>query len=152
MENLEVISFTKTFIFDISDNLLQMKRRESDKRGGSWDLPGGKLLPGELPINGAIREIQEETSFNFSEEELLAFPEVRIDESRDHDHINKRFFYMAKLLIPHPKVLLSNEHTAYEWIPARRGLVSLGHTVQRQVLKGVLEQFIIPSKILANQN
>lgn len=152
MKNLEVISFTKTYIFDLSDNLLQMKRRETDTRGGSWDLPGGKLRQGELPINGAIREIQEETGINLSPADLQAFPEVRVDESRGHDHINERFFYIAKLLIPRPKVLLSNEHTTYEWVPPRRGLESLGHPVQRQVLRGVLEQFIFQPQRLARQN
>jgi len=30
-------------------------------RRGKWDLPKGKLTPGEQPLQGALREIQEET-------------------------------------------------------------------------------------------
>lgn len=39
---------------------------------GKWGLPGGGLHQGEDPVQGALREIKEETSINASPEQLVA--------------------------------------------------------------------------------
>ncbi len=38
-------------------------QRKADGRfgGGKWDGPGGKLKPGESPVDGIVREVEEET-------------------------------------------------------------------------------------------
>lgn len=38
---------------------------------GGWTLPGGGLEPGEDPVEGAVREIREETGYHARVDELL---------------------------------------------------------------------------------
>lgn len=48
-------------------NLPRPKKRGCGTTKGKskpWDFPGGKLIPGETPFDGAMRELQEETGFN----------------------------------------------------------------------------------------
>lgn len=39
---------------------LVAQRHPDAHLGGLWEFPGGKLLPGETPTQGALRELQEE--------------------------------------------------------------------------------------------
>lgn len=47
------------------------------KRHG-WTLPGGGLDPGEDPVDGALREIHEETGYRAAIEELLGIDSIII--------------------------------------------------------------------------
>jgi 8-oxo-dGTP pyrophosphatase MutT (NUDIX family) len=42
---------------------LLMLRSEDVTEGGTWGLPGGKIEHGEDPLEGAVRELREETKF-----------------------------------------------------------------------------------------
>ncbi len=51
-----------TLCFPIRDGqVLLLRKREGLWGGGKWNGPGGKLLPGEDPEEGAAREVREET-------------------------------------------------------------------------------------------
>lgn len=51
-----------TLCFPIRDGrVLLLRKAEGLWGGGKWNGPGGKLLPGEDPEEGAAREVQEET-------------------------------------------------------------------------------------------
>lgn len=39
---------------------LVARRRPGAHLGGLWELPGGKMLPGESPKSAAVRELEEE--------------------------------------------------------------------------------------------
>lgn len=49
---------------------LLLRKAEGLWGGGKWNAPGGKLLPGEDPKRGAIREVREETGLLVRENDL----------------------------------------------------------------------------------
>jgi ADP-ribose pyrophosphatase YjhB (NUDIX family) len=46
--------------FDVAGRVL-LGRRAAEPRAGYWDLPGGFVHEGELPLDGMLREVEEET-------------------------------------------------------------------------------------------
>ena len=44
------------------DQVLMLHRRHAPNRG-LWNGVGGKLMPGESPVDGCLREVREETGF-----------------------------------------------------------------------------------------
>lgn len=60
-DHLDLIEAAGGLIEDISGNILLIFRR------GHWDLPKGKIDPGESPHLAAVREIEEETGLILSD-------------------------------------------------------------------------------------
>jgi ADP-ribose pyrophosphatase YjhB (NUDIX family) len=56
--------------FDGAGRIL-LGRRAADPRAGYWDLPGGFVQEGELPLDGMLRELEEETGRRPEPIELL---------------------------------------------------------------------------------
>lgn len=54
-------------IFDDQDRVLLCHRRDMD----AWNLPGGRIEPGELPTEAVLREVKEETGLEATIERLL---------------------------------------------------------------------------------
>ena len=54
-------------IYDTQNRILLNHRRDLDL----WDLPGGGMSHGELPIDTAIREAKEETGFDVAIDRLV---------------------------------------------------------------------------------
>lgn len=77
-------------------------------RPGEWDLPGGGLDDGEAYEIGLRREIAEETGLELGKIELVV---RRGGEWRDGAH--EFSYYRADAL--GSAVVLSEEHTEYEW-------------------------------------
>ncbi|HVV82117.1 MAG TPA: (deoxy)nucleoside triphosphate pyrophosphohydrolase [Kofleriaceae bacterium] len=47
-------------VVDERGRVLVTRRRADQPMGGFWELPGGKLEPGEAPIAALVRELREE--------------------------------------------------------------------------------------------
>src|SRR5687768_1420683 len=47
-------------LVDERGRVLITRRRDDQPMGGFWELPGGKLEPGEPPIAALVRELREE--------------------------------------------------------------------------------------------
>jgi 8-oxo-dGTP pyrophosphatase MutT (NUDIX family) len=90
------------------DSILVLKQAS----GGWWEHPGGELMPAEEPASAAVRETREETGLNIGSPTLL----------RRWTYGNRRgeevqcFAYAAAA--PDGEVVLSEEHTAFEWMTA----------------------------------
>lgn len=100
------------------DEILLLRRRDDDTSfPGAESLPSGGVDPGEGLLDGLARELREE--IGRAPGELPLDPFVTWFDYVSRGGIRKRQFTFA---LPHDgaPVLLSEEHTAFRWIPARR--------------------------------
>jgi len=108
----EEITHISTGIAVVKDNKILMVRRQSnDYLGGVYELPGGGVDEGETIIDGAIRELKEETGLDVSRI-ITTFP--GFDYSTD----KKPRVRQINLLVetkPAP-ITLSSEHDDFIWI------------------------------------
>ena len=75
-----------------------------------WENPGGAVVKGEMPLQGAIRELREETGIVVEERQLqLAYTEI------SHVQVFKGF---AVRISGDEKIVLQQGETAdYKWLP-----------------------------------
>ncbi|KXZ39360.1 8-oxo-dGTP diphosphatase [Alkalithermobacter thermoalcaliphilus JW-YL-7 = DSM 7308] len=105
----------KTLIFKENEVLL-IKRSNSNFASYKWDLPGGKLEFKEDPIDCLKREVLEETGIDI---EILDIASV--DTSFEIDKIQYiSLIYEAKYL--KGDITLSCEHEDYIWINPKQAL------------------------------
>ena len=73
-------------------------RRSLDKRwaAGLWEVPGGGVLAGETPLQGALREVREEVGLQLLPEHgHLCYSYVNTDLARGDNYINSVFRFQA---------------------------------------------------------
>ena len=73
------------------------------KNNKEWELPGGHLNKGENFIQGAVREVFEETGIRLKKLKLI---------------INQKKFNMFACKVKFSKVRLSDEHVKHKWVTA----------------------------------
>lgn len=83
-----------------------------------WDIPGGRLHKGEMPLDTLRREVEEETGlkeFYRIQPFSLELTEIRIPEG--HTDVGLIFsIFLCDIKVPFdPK--LSREHKTYGWFP-----------------------------------
>jgi 8-oxo-dGTP pyrophosphatase MutT (NUDIX family) len=83
MKNLFAVTIV---IFDKSGRILTVARKHNDNDPG---LPGGKIDPGESPMDAIIRETLEETGFDISHNSVEEVFRMVDDE----DHLIATYFY-----------------------------------------------------------
>lgn len=75
---------------------------ERSKRSGSWQLPQGGLLPGEAPLDAALREVEEETGIPAERLHLLdehpdwlayELPEERRGDKHGRGQVQRWFLF-----------------------------------------------------------
>lgn len=62
--------------------VLIARRHDSAIRGGLWELPGGKVSPGESPAEAAARELAEETGLQVRAADGRIVARVEHDDDR----------------------------------------------------------------------
>lgn len=91
------------------DTYLLLKRTVRSKNFPEmWDFPGGKLEPGETPVQAAVREAKEETNLDTipgEETKTVRYP------FKERELI---FHYFTPIRVE-GEIKLSDDHTAYEW-------------------------------------
>ncbi len=108
--------------------VLVMTRAADDTyRPSLPDLPGGKVDPGETMHEGAARELFEEAGIRLEPESLtLVFAQTSFPEVGRHIGMNSiDLLFVAFVASEH--VVLSEEHSAYEWVDEAAVAGKLGH-------------------------
>ena len=70
MSGLPHILCVGAIVHDPHGRLLMVLRANAPA-AGTWSIPGGRLLPGELPEAGCAREVREETGLDVEVGELV---------------------------------------------------------------------------------
>ena len=95
-----------------NEEILLLKRSHGKPEEGLWGVPAGKIDPGETPLEGAMRELNEETGLTLSAHMLIEKGRLYIRKP-DIDYVYHMF------LIPletRPEVKIAPEHLEYQWI------------------------------------
>ena len=109
-------------LFIEHDNrILLLHRQENKSQGNLWGIPGGKLDKGDTPLQAVVREIKEETGYDFSKQSLENLGAVYI-EYDDHNHFVYHMF-RAKLVGDPAAVKINfHEHKGFTWVTPKDGL------------------------------
>ena len=90
--------------------LLAARRRRPDRLAGRWELPGGKVEPGESPVEACVRECREELGVGIEVVRRLG-PELPISPELG------LWVYEARLASGEPTS--STDHDALRWLSAK---------------------------------
>lgn len=112
MPGLQVGVTARALVFNDQGQLLVVRRSSTDPyHPGTWDLPGGRMEPGEDIIAAAIRETQEEVGIG------LRAPQLVFATSDMRGDISKTWVFFAEHVPPQwDSIELSDEHDEYQWI------------------------------------
>ncbi len=112
------------------DQFLLLKTLESKSQGGAWGFPGGKLEPGETPLDAVIRETREETGIELKRDAVHFFQKFYVRDLQT-DFIYYTFKYVLDQG-PVQVFLEPSEHTEYNW-------VSLDEALKMSLIRGESE-------------
>ena len=100
---------------EFEGRILLLHRHEDKLQGNRWGIPGGKLEPGETPLQAVIREVEEETAYRFSEEMVTHVKTVYVErDSQDHFVFH---MFRAQLTERPDKVKIDfYDHKGFTWV------------------------------------
>jgi 8-oxo-dGTP diphosphatase len=111
-------------------------RRAANKRilPDHWDLPGGKLEPGEDPVACAVRETKEETGLDVTILRPYNTWSCVIEFDGMHEHVVEIDF-IAEAMRTEPVVLRPKEHVEYRWFGKDELPAKLSSELRATILK-----------------
>jgi mutator protein MutT len=96
------------------NRILLLHRQETKSQGNLWGIPGGKLDKGETPLQAVLREVKEETNYDFSKEAIESLGSVYI-EYNEKDHFVYHMFRTKLKGDPSAVQINFKEHKGYTW-------------------------------------
>lgn len=130
----------KVAVFDEQDNLLLIRRSETDKRRPlQWDVPGGMVDEGEDYSVAAARELSEETGIVVPVNEL----EVVYSTSEVTDYGNTIWIYFV-CRVQNAEPTLSSEHDQSEWVPMQKALQTIEYERMSKALRYIADNNLLP--------
>lgn len=88
--------------------LLLRRSENSHTNPGKWDLPGGKLAPGETLQDAVVREVWEETGISIVPGEIAGYVTFELPEKKVIAIVYDGGYFIAD-------VKLNYEHMEYAW-------------------------------------
>jgi 8-oxo-dGTP diphosphatase len=130
-------------MIEAAGGVLWRKRGESEaeialvhrkRYDGDWTLPKGKLRPGELPLEGALREVCEESGYR---PHALGYLGVIAYQTTPHGSKRVRFWNMvAEEQTPQtPDV---SEVVETIWLPPREALLRMTYPLEKAILEAAI--------------
>jgi 8-oxo-dGTP pyrophosphatase MutT (NUDIX family) len=110
----------------------------TDVRGGGWHPVTGGVDEGESFIDGAKRELEEETGFDQKSGRWVDLNHTHHFESRWGSAEERSFLFVMNGILQDP-TLDSNEHLIFEWVEIHEAEKRVRFEGQRQALKLVSE-------------
>lgn len=109
-----------------------------NRKHGTWGFPKGHVDKGEMPIEAALREVEEETSIknlqlNESFRQTITYPVVEKNQTFEK-HVT---YFLCK--VKDKSVKISNEHDRSLWTDADDAERVLQHENLRGVLRAALQ-------------
>ena len=94
-----------------SNRILIARRGEGKARAGKWELPGGKVEPGEKPEECLKRELLEEFGIRVTVGDLYMIT--------NHSYPDVDISLLSYRVIDFKGVISLNEHQQVKWIPVK---------------------------------
>lgn len=134
--NFKLIEAAGGCVFNAENKLLVIYRR------GSWDLPKGKIDPGETPAQAALREVEEETGIGeIVLGDLLCHTYHTYRDPKERRILKRTYWYRMKtiqtVLVPQTE----EDIEIAEWVVPATFLENAQLPVYRSI-KEVIRQFI----------
>ena len=103
------------------DKILLLHRQDCKTEGNRWGIPGGKLQKGEPIIDAIIREVFEETGFNFEKEKIRFTGKLYI-RAPNFDFEYHMVTYEDEIKNPGDVKINFNEHKGFTWVTPKDAL------------------------------
>ena len=133
---------------DGGHELLQLKRRDEDYMGGTWQFCSGQIEPGETAPQAALRELREETGLAPRRFTHLSYVESLYIAATDTVWHRTGFCAAVDRA---DAVKLNPEHTACRWIARRDVRRLVTWPGERAALAEVFREHLRPSLGLAHR-
>ena len=127
-------------------------RRASDRMyPGLWQCVTGKLEPGERIVEGALREVAEETGLNRSDlEDLMSTDLVNWFHFEGLDTLLSEAVFAARVRRD-AAVVLSEEHDAARWLPPDEAKALVVWAAYERAIDFVVWMLANPAKAAAHR-
>ncbi len=100
----------RVLLLDDKEKILIIKRSTDSKTNpGKWELPGGKVDPGESFDQALIREVYEETKLKITLDHVVGVSEQNL-------HLIRAVHIIMSGRVMEGKLNLSQEHEGYAWV------------------------------------
>ncbi len=134
MENRVV---QKAFLHNAQGKYLFLKRSAYGARPSEWDLPGGRMDPGETLDEALSREIEEETGITGVKNPKLVYAQshVRNDEEAQYNYVLLLFISETGKT----DVTLSGEHQEYTWLYLKDAVDLVQHPLHKESIQRIID-------------
>ncbi len=102
---------------EYNDQILLLHRQDHKAQGNKWGIPGGKVEENETPLQAIMREMQEETGIDISNQPIETLKPVYIEYDEKNHFVYHTF--RTQLQGDRGAVKINfDEHKGFTWVTA----------------------------------